>query len=727
MKGTGRNERSLEQLDPVPRSSAGLARDSSTRSLTALVFGFVFLAAFLSFLVQPLAARFLLPRFGGGSSVWTICLVFFQATLTLGYAYAHFVARVLPLRQQPIVHGGLLLLSALTIPILSDSNVAASASEDPALLLLAFLFRQVGLPFLLLCGTSPLVQSWFAHVKGGAAYRLYGISNFGSLLGLLAYPFLLEPLLGLKDQSVLWSALYIGLVLVSLGVWRAFSRAALQRPALDPVAESNSVESTDPKHPLFARLMWLAIPAFASVLLIATSSRITQDIAPVPLLWVLPIGLYLMAFALAFSAGPSLGRAAWIVLAAVGVTASVWVMHLEQDSEAPEILVRLAVYMATIFFLCRALFGELYLMRPPATRLTGYYLTISIGGALGGCFVGLLAPRIFNGYWELPIAYWGSAFLIALSLLAHDKPKTVIHRARAVMYWIAALTALEVSLLEHSIDEVRGAHSTRRGFYGVLSIYERGEDLDQRRTLYHGNICHGVQYVEPIMRKEPTTYYARQSGMGRALSQRSFLGRRVGAIGLGTGTIAAYGEPGDFFRFYEIDPLVATIAAEDFRYIRESEAQVEVVLGDARVSLQRELDDSGSNRYDYLIVDAFSGDAIPVHLLTREAFELYWNHLEPGGVLLIHTSNRYVELAPVARALAHERGLESIEVCFEESEEEDEGPVAFGSDWVVITRDPAMLALFEGDAVETDLEQLEDPMSIWTDDHSYLLHAMELW
>ncbi|MFT5287265.1 MAG: hypothetical protein ACI8TQ_003447 [Planctomycetota bacterium] len=490
---------------------AGFEQASSSRSLSAIVGSFVFLAAFLSFLVQPLAARYLLPSFGGGSSVWTICLVFFQVTLTLGYAYAHFVARVVPIAHQQWLHAGLLILSTAAIPIMSGTSVAASHDEDPALQLLWFLFKHLGLPFLLLCGTSPLVQSWYARVKGGATYQLYGLSNLGSLLGLLAYPFVLEPLLGLAEQRVLWSAFYVALVLVSVACWRAFAGIRLDRP----VAESAPSESPL-LTPKFARLMWLLIPACASILMLAISSRITQDIAPVPLLWVLPIGLYLLAFALAFSDRPGLGRGVWIGLSGASLMASIYVMQLEQAGDGPELLVRLAAHMSPVFFVSRALFGELFRLRPPTNRLTSYYLVISIGGALGGMFVGLVAPQIFLGYWELPIAYCMSTVLIALCVLAGSEPDVVSRRPFSILGWVAALAFIEISLLEHTQEEMDGALMTRRGFYGVLSIYESREDDSHKFTLYHGNICHGVQFFDAENVGEPTTYYSRESGVGLA-------------------------------------------------------------------------------------------------------------------------------------------------------------------------------------------------------------------
>lgn len=683
----------------------------------------VFSAALLAFQVQPLVARYLLPRFGGGSSVWTVCLLFFQVTLTLGYAYAHWVARRFSLKHQLRLHSTLLIIALATLPVLPRVSFEADPLHDPAASLLLFLCRYLGLPFLLLTATSPLVQSWCARVRGDAAYRLYGLSNLGSFLGLLSHPFLLEPSLGLQAQSLLWSGIFGAFVLATIVCWRAF--AGVSTTTLVSPADPDASGERPPSRP---RFMWFMLPAVASVLLFATTSRMTQDIAPVPLLWILPLGLYLVAFMLAFSAGPNYSRRVWIPLAVLSMVSAVRLLHLDHADEYAGSLTQLVVNAAVVFTCCRVVFGELVRGRPDARDLTSFYLAVAAGGAMGGCFVALLAPRIFDGYWELHLAYWAIAFSVGTCVYRSTR-EWGARQVVGALGWAAGLVLLAHSLLAHAREEKQGAVLIRRSFHGVLSVFEDNAGLPSHYySLYHGRIRHGDQYLRLPIRLEPSTYYLPSSGVGLTLLHHpsrgagapggvegESAGLRVGTIGLGVGTVAAYGRRSDSFRFYELDPNVLEIARSHFRYLEDTPARVEIALGDARVSLERELRERGPQLFDVLIVDAFSGDSIPTHLLTREAFELYWTHLKSDGILVVHTSNRYLKLAPVVRALAQEQQRRCAVV---ETEEE------MWSEWVLITRNEEFLDLPEVRAHIPRQEVPRDSRLLWSDDHSSLLRVM---
>lgn len=581
----------------------------------ALYGGTIFTSALLLFSIQPIVAKAILPWFGGSAGVWTTCLFFFQAVLVLGYLYAHWTTRFLHRKLQVAIHAALLALSLFVLPITVSDRWKFSDAGAPVLRILALLSVTVGLPYLLLSTTGPLVQAWHAgKFARGVPYRLFAVSNAASLLALLAYPVAVEPALSIRHQLQGWSIAYIGFAVLAAG------SAAVSRAAAAPKAQSSGLRR--------GGLLWIALAACAGTLWLAIANHLSQAVAPVPFLWILPLSLYLLSFILCFQSeawySPRLYQ--WLLPAA-------WMAMCYQFIHRSGLVGSILVFAGALFVCCMFCHGELARRKPEPRELTRFYLMIALGGALGGAFVGLLAPLVFTGYVELPIAL-AACFVLALALIYGYSSERHLLRLGAVSA-IALVVAIQVRAYAGKM------RFEARNFYGTLQV----SDTNGVRTLYNGTIAHGVQFLADDRSRLATGYYGPRSGAGLAITERH---RRVGVVGLGAGTLATYGRGGDYFRFYDINPLVIQVAQREFRFLREAEAKVDVVPGDARLSLEREDDQN----FDVLAVDAFSGDSIPIHLLTKEAFALYFRHLKPEGILAVHVTNKYLNLAPVVKALA---------------------------------------------------------------------------
>lgn len=684
------------------------------------------LSAFLLFLVQPIIAKQILPWFGGTSAVWTTCMVFFQVVLLAGYAYAHFITRRLERRGQAWLHVALLAASLATLPIIPRESLKPAGDGDAALHILLLLGATVGLPYFLLSSTGPLVQRWVSHrFPQKTVYRLFALSNLGSLIGLLAFPFAIEPFASSTVQSVAWSGAYALFAFAcATTAWRSAREAPVAVDA--PVAGAGVDDGAHDGAPDAVQapgagdcLLWLALSALGSVMLLAATSHITQNIASVPFLWVLPLTLYLLTFVLAFEGRGGRGwydprwgvfvMLAFAVLMSWGLSASRGVL---------DVGVAIPLYCAGIFFACLFCHGELALRKPAPRYLTHFYLTLSLGGAVGGMLVGLVAPRVFPTYYELPLA------LIALPALA----LLLAWRNRGLTQaWATSLGSTAAAGLVATLwygytyaDFLRGEVIVmQRNFYGTLRVREQGSGEDRVRRLLHGVILHGEQTAGP-KRREPGTYYARTSGVGLAITARQAQGPvRLGVVGLGVGTLSAYGRAGDTVRFYELDPDVLELARSHFNYLATSPAQLEFVIGDARLSMEREAA-AGSQNYDVLAIDAFSSDSIPVHLITREAVALYLHHVKPGGFVAIHISNRFLDLRPVLANIAAAAGVHARLVSDNPPEESD----ASHSDWVLLARDEAA---FADAALAERIEPIEPnpAFSLWTDQFNNLLDVLK--
>ena len=668
----------------------------------------IFLSAFLLFLVQPLLAKQILPWFGGAAIVWTLCMVFFQLVLLLGYAYAHWLASRADARRQALIHIALLAASLAFLPIAPDASWKPAGGDNPVLRILLLLFATVGLPYFLLSSTSPLVQSWFAReFPGSSPYRLFALSNLASMLALLGYPFLFEPWFGSLEQSRWWSAGYaLFVVLCAALAWR--SRAA---PLMTAEGWRPAQGGAEGKPRATQMVLWLALATLGSVTLLAVSNHLTQNISSIPLLWVIPLAIYLLTFILCFE-----GRLWYkrdIYLASLLFVLCVMGWMLGDKRVQFELLWQIVVFNIGLFFVCMFCHGELARMRPGPRHLTLFYLVVSLGGVLGGVLVGIVAPVTLPAYLELEIA------LVVLSLLAFI---VNLNRHIAILGSIAAVVGVTVAVLAYRVHTfTEDTVHIERNYYGVLRVKENYSQLEEGNTKYrslvHGAILHGEQYLSEKYRRSATTYYKTTSGIGRALVAFAGQHPRVGVIGLGAGSIAVYANKGDTYRFYDINPAVIEVASQWFTYLqdaRDKGAKVDTVLGDARLSLERE----APQNFDVIAVDAFSGDSIPVHLITVEAFTEYLRHLQPRGVIAFHVSNRFLDLKPVLLAIAEKHHLE---YAFVHETGEGGGTT---SDWVLITRDKTFI--YRKDVAESTEPVAPQPdWRLWTDDYNNLVQVFK--
>jgi SAM-dependent methyltransferase len=692
---------------------------SSWKLLHALT---IFVSAFLLFQVEPLIAKMILPWFGGVAAVWTVCLLFFQSLLLLGYLYAHLLTRRLVPRTQGWLHAGLLAASLLVLPILPKESWKPLGPEHPALHILWVLLLTVGLPFLLLSATSPLLQAWLANgLPDSRVYRFYALSNAGSLLGLLSYPTLVEPRLSTLRQARSWSVAYAAFAVACSAI------AFAQRGRSAPHRQVGEVARSDWK----ARTLWIALSACSSALLLAITNHITQNIAAVPFLWILPLSLYMLSFILCF------GNSRWyhrtLFLRLLGVALGGMAYALSPSLMALPLWILILVFCSGLFVCCMFCHGELVRLKPDTSQLTSFYFLSSLGSVAGAAFVAILAPQMFSGFYELHVAL-GACALLAV-LVHRIDPASPFRQARwrpalRVMYVLAATVIVALFFLARA----ESAYTNRmvRNFYGVLRVSDevapnvvllKGNEKPQRsddprfRRLMNGTITHGLQFLGPARRDRPTSYYSANSGIGvalKALAQRGPL--RVGVIGLGAGTIAAYGRAGDVYTFYEINPLVVRIAQQDFSFLQDSKAHISFAMGDARLTLERR----PSQQFDLLAVDAFSSDSIPVHLLTIEAFQLYFHHLRPDGILAMHISNRHLQLEPVVAAAAQKLGKEAVLIY----SEDDHPNEIFTARWVLLAN-RGVLPRVSGVEKEGRPVTASGRVKLWTDSYSSLFSVLK--
>lgn len=691
----------------------GTTTDQRTRQLPGSVFALaIFLSSSLLFLTEPIAGKRILPLLGGSAAVWTACLVFFQCALLLGYFIAHWLATRVTTRVQLGVY--LALLAASFIQLLLALNPALSASNThPISSVLWLLTILIGLPFVTLSATSPLLQSWYARASSGGsarAYRLFAVSNVGSLLALVVYPWLIEPRVSLHGQGMVLAIGFAGLAIVCGTIAYALRglRAAAESPdaevAPEILAESRPHERQET---IADRVLWVAVAACGSLLLSAVTNHLSQNVATIPLLWIIPLVVYLLTFVIAFSGSGDGIVPRWLgfVLAVAGIAGAGYYLY-RGDLFSP-ILRVISTFAASLFALCLFCHAELYRRRPAPARLTTFYFSVAAGGALGAIFVGIVAPYTLTGTYELA---GGLAFAAVLALVV-AWPSGLPMR----VFWSAVVTATVYLIVRDVRADRENAFYRSRNFYGDLHISENYSESFKAttRTLYHGVIEHGQQVFRVGLRTEPTTYYGRKTGVGLSIDlccgDRP---RRIGVIGLGTGTIAAYGKPGDVIRFYDINPAVPPIAQHYFTYLRDSKAKIEIVPGDARISMANE----APQNYDVIAIDAFSGDAIPVHLITSEALELYRRHIRPGGIIAFHVSNRFLRLQPVVKQLADHAGMQSVLI----SSADDNKIDVFSADWVLVTINDAFLARSELDADKEDIV-VPPRLRRWTDDYNSLL------
>ena len=720
---------------------------ASSRILLSLWMATVFLSAVLLFFVQPMFTKMVLPLLGGSPSVWSTALVFFQATLLAGYLYAHLSATLLDPREQIVLHLSLLAAASFTLPIAVGSDISPSV-EQPILWLLGFLALSVGLPFFTLSANAPLLQSWFARTSHPAAkdpYFLYAASNMGSMLALLGFPFIFERFLSIPAQSSLWTLGFLFLIMLiatcGIAIWRK-----------DPLAASvpHLAELTRPTWRMRGR--WIALAAVPSSLLVGVTAHLSMDVAAVPLLWVVPLALYLLTFALVFASKPVIPHHLVLKLfpaVAIALAGLFWLRL--------PLWFSVIAHLVGFFAMAMMCHGELARQRPEANRATEFYLFMSLGGVIGGALSALLAPLIFNSVLEYPLAIalacwlrptrttetrWQAYLLdIALPLLlfAATRPELFQLMPQAVrsgMVFVALcalaffafaarnrplrfalfIAALLSFVPDRAISDMKPLLELR-SFFGVHRVSSGQEGAVH--ILTHGTTIHGMQYTDPARRCEPMTYYTKDGPFSQALASRTGPLRRdrVGIIGLGAGGTSVYRKPGEDWTYYEIDPLVRHIATETpyFTFLSDCAPGARIELGDARLTLHA----APPRSFDVLVLDAFSSDAIPVHLLTREAMTLYLDKLRVGGIILLHVSNRYLDLAPVLARIAEDMQLE-----FRMQQYRMKALNVTYSDWVVLARSRDDLGVMAADA-RWQQSKVGVSAPLWTDSFSNILDVLK--
>ena len=746
----------------------------------------IFLGAFLLFQVQPLIGKYILPWFGGGPGVWTTCMLFFQVVLLAGYAYAHWLTRFCRIRTQLILHGTLLLAALVTLPIIPADSWKPDDGINPVGQILLLLAACLGLPYFTLSSTGPLVQQWFSRTHPGVSpYRLYALSNLGSLLALVSYPLWVETQFTRLVQAKLWSFGFVAFV-ASLAwcgskLWR--NTSDLESDQARGATEDET--GADSRATLVQRGLWLLLPACASTLLLATTNKLCQDVAVIPFLWVLPLAIYLGSFILCFDNPRWYSRAVFIPALIVALPAVCWALFEETDLE---LRWQALIYTGALFVCCMVCHGELYRLRPNPRHLTGFYLMIATGGALGGMFVAAAAPVIFNDYYEmhwalllcgllfivvcvreetsaapnqwrwlaglLALAFfagvdrvlawvgqryselfasltpllrlaWWSVLLVMVTLwLARGQHRKFRYwRGLACCWLILAWCGLAVALWLEARHSDKNVITRSRNFYGTLKVceYRKDEPESHYLLLEHGRITHGLQFVNRDYAKWPTSYYGDGSGIALGVAALPSGPRRIGVVGLGTGTMAIFGRAGDYLRLYEINPEVLAVARSNFTYLQDCPARVDIALGDARLSLDQE----PPQQFDLLALDAFSSDAIPIHLLTREAFEIYLRHVKTNGVIAVHISNRYLDLEPVARNLARHFDLKLAKIDFEEHDDEEAEWWLYASTWVLLTRNVELLNRPEIRNATGAANTNAPAIPLWTDDFASILQVLD--
>lgn len=681
-------------------------------------------------MVQPIIAKQILPWFGGAPAVWNTCMIFFQTLLLAGYAYSEWSTRKLSPRRQALLHCTLLIISLAFLPIIASLDWKPLASEDPVWRILSLLIATIGLPYFLLASTGPLIQSCYVRCHGGdGVYRLFALSNFGSLLALLAFPLAIESVLNTHLQAVTWSVAY--------GLFMLLCGASVLLAASPRAVHGVSPEESDITAPpsLGAQSLWLTLSALGTVMLMSVTNHITQDIASIPLLWLGPLTLYLCSFIVSFEGRYQRWQFLWPLL--LLLPAMAW--GLQTDNGILSIGIAIPLYCAGLFVACTFFHGELAAKKPAPQHLARFYLMVSLGGALGGIFVGVVAPRIFSAYYELPIALMAGGLVTIFLLYQSVKNPDVaqentpsaasaetsttgitpsLYRSFVV---IAALYAtVTTGWYLYQYEKYLGRRTLRmeRNFFGALRVQDNKVGGERVRDFVHGVILHGQQSLNPEHRQNPTTYFTGKSGIGRTLTGlASKAPLRVGVLGLGAGSLATYSRQGDVMRFYEINPQVVKVARENFTFLSDSAGTIDVVLGDGRLILERE----APQQYDLLIADAFSSDAIPMHLITLEAMDIYLKHLKPDGVMAFNVTNRYLDLKSVLALLAQARGLTALSI----DDDGSSSPLADSSSWVLLAKNPEVLKKIPLDG-EPEKIDIPEGLKVWTDDFSNVFEVLML-
>lgn len=664
----------------------------------------IFSSAFLLFLVQPLISKYILPWFGGSAAVWATCMVFFQVVLMAGYAYSDWITRHLKPPHQITLHVTLLSVSLIFLPIIPDPSWKPIGTEDPSLWILVLLTSTIGLPYFLVSTTGPLLQAWVSHTHIGTdVYRFFALSNLASLLALISYPFLIEPQISLYSQAFTWSGAYALFASLCAACGFYFFRRVKLPQTKAHVQDQKPEDAQNPG--LRTYLLWLSLSGIGSWLLLAITNHVTQNVAAIPFLWLLPLVIYLLTFVLCFESDRWYVRSRFLIPTAALLAICAYGL---QGGIGYNVKTAIPLYTIGLFFFCMFAHGELARMRPATRYLTRFYLLISIGGATGGIMIGLVAPRVLPAYYELGIGFIIIA-LLALFLFQERKLLT------AATSFLALLCGY--FLLVQISDDFTDVRKMERSFYGTLLTVDQIDEnpANNIRELLHGSVKHGGQYLAPDRRLEPTTYYGPTAGIGLAIAHTRSEGKKVGVIGLGAGTLAVYGRAGDVYRFYEINPQVIELAHSEFTFVDDSKARIEIVQGDARLSLEKE----EPQNFDVLAIDAFSGDSVPIHLITREAVAVYLRHMNSKGIIAFHVTNTFLSLAPVVQKIAADQGLYSVLI-----HDDATNSSLRKTDWVLIAKDKQILQTEPMRAATSPIKSIFG-LSTWTDDFNNLFEVLK--
>ncbi len=759
-------------------ADASTAKPQST-TMAIWAYAFVgFLSAFLSFQVQLLLGKYILPWFGGTPAVFATCIFFFQLTLLAGYGYAHFLSRCLGRRAVALLHIAALLAATILIvsrtlhwpsPITPAVDWKSSVGTFPISAVLLVLGISIGPQFFLLSASTPLLQTWFAGVaRGRSPYPLYAVSNAGSLLGLVSYPPLIEPFLTLRQQGLLWGIAFAVFVLAcaALALFAAFARSGETSPAEDSLQDEGKYRSSDNDSATQQLSPWrrfalcMALAGCASAMLLATTNHITQNVAPVPLLWVLPLTLYLLSFIGCFRAESAYSRNLWSWCLALATVLAAYAFR----GSSPRFIFDLIIYLGALLACCMVCHGEVARLKPRPAQLTSFYLSIAAGGVLGSAFVVFVAPQTFrNFFWELHVSLW-LCWVLFVVAMAQDK-RSWLYSGRPWLLGLASIVIciglldmakgvpgnisnLLLIIVAIGVAFVRAGSVERslrnaaikaaiallllavflpviaftrpvavsRNFYGILTVQKVDEASNAPAYLLkHGRTLHGLQFLSGPARRQPTSYFCEESGIGLVLRKAGARGPlRVGVIGLGVGTLAAYGRAGDSFRFYEINPDVVRMANGYFTFLQDSPAHFDIVTGDARLSMERELRAGAPQHFDVFAIDAFTGDAIPVHLLTREAFATYLAHLDSDGLIAVHISNDSVDLRPVLAGVAQSLKLPAVLI-----QSSPATPGCRTSSWVLMAKQKELSPFVAAGVALSGIHP-----TLWTDDFSNLFRSL---
>lgn len=685
----------------------------------------VFISAFLVFQIQPIISKIILPWFGGGASVWTTCMLFFQFFLLVGYLYAYILTKIFSVKSQIVLHLACLLVSLFLLPnnIADIQNI--SISGQPTWAVLTVLFFSLSFPYLILSANTPLMQHWFTNETSGARpYRLYAISNVGSFLALVSYPILIEPFMPLDWQIKLWSSIYWLFVLI-VG-WICFI-VIKQNNKDRPCTPEQSIHS---KIAFFRLTLWFMLSALGVILLLSTTNALTQNVPPVPFLWLAPLAIYLLTYVLAFSHLGIYVRNFWLPFFMLLSFIALLIYFIGGQFD---IITQLLIYLLILLCGCMICHGELNALKPQQGNTTLFYLVLSAGGVCGSFLVSFVAKSLFDEFLEFPLAIFSVLVLASASLwwirqeelaeakssttsdVAHSSfSKLAVGSAVVGLVWLLAFINLNNQYQQYDIAK-------GRNFYGILTVKDITEGKVNERRLIDGTTSHGSQALPVAKSAVPMSYYRPGTGVQLVIEELSSDSKlQVGIIGLGVGALAAYGQRGDHYTFYELNPLVSDFANQYFNYLGSAKGEVEVKLGDARVTLQNEIELGQNNEFDLLIIDAFSGDLIPTHLMTREAFLLYQQHIKTQGVMALHISNRHLSLMPVI--MQHSKNLNMQIMLFDtpgEGREHD-------AQWVVLTNNRQLLQSPKLISKQTVVAKEQYQQVLWTDDYSSLLPILKV-